>query len=166
MVRDKQDSNKKRTIMDLSWPKGASVNSFVQKDIYLGTQYILKYPSIDLITSSLSKLGPAAKIYKVNISRAFRQIKIDPMNIDLLGLKFQDQYFIDRLVPFRYRKGSQIFQRCTDAIQFTMQQHGFPHLFNYIDDLIYTGLPSNIHSSFQFLLKLLEDLGLDISHKN
>ena len=31
MVRDKQDSSKKRTIMDLSWPKGASVNASVKK---------------------------------------------------------------------------------------------------------------------------------------
>ena len=151
--------------MDLSWPKGASVNTSVQKDVYLDTQYILNYPSIDSITSSLVKLGPEALIYKVDISRAFRQIKIDPRDIDLLGLKFQDNYFIDRSVPFGYRNGSQICQRCTDAIRFTMQQHGFPHLFNYIDDLIYTGLPSNIHNSFQFLLKLLEELGLDISHK-
>ena len=165
MVRDKQDSMKKRTIMDLSWPKGASVNAAVQKDIYLGTQYMLTYPSIDSITNSLVKLGPAALIYKVDISRAFRQIKIDPRDIDLLGLKFQNQYFIDRSVPFGYRNGSQIFQRCTDAIRFTMQQHGFPHLFNYIDDLIYTGLPSNINDSFQFLLKLLQELGLDISQK-
>ena len=165
MVRDKQDSNKNRTITDLSWPKGASVNAFVQKYIYLGTQYMLNYPFIDLITSSLSKLGPASKIYKVDISRAFRKIKIDPMGIDLLCLKFQNLYFINRSVPFGYRNGSQIFQRCTDAIWFTMQQHGFSHLFNYKADLIYTGLPSNIHSSFQFLLKLLEDLGLDICHK-
>ena len=165
MVRDKQDSSKKRTIMDLSWPKGASVNAHVQKDIYLGTQYALNYPSIDSITDSLCNLGPAAKIYKVDISRAFRQIKIDPLDIDLLGLTFQNQYFIDKSVPFGYRNGSQIFQRCTDAIRFTMQQHGFPHLFNYIDDLIYTGLPSQIHSSYQFLLELLQELGLEIFQK-
>ena len=126
----------------------------------------MNYPSIDLITDSLVKLGPTALIYKIDISRAFRQIKTDPRDIELLGIKFKNQYFIDRSVPFGYRNGSQIFQRCSEAIQFTMQQHGFPHLFNYIDDLIYTGLPSNIHSSFEFLLKLLQNLGLDISHKN
>ena len=113
----------------------------------------------------MCKLSPAAKIYKVDISRAFRHIKIDPMDIDLLGLKFQDQYFINKLVSFGYRNWSQILQRCTDAIRFTMQQHGFPHLFNYIDELIYTGLPSNIHNSYQFVLKLLQELGLDISNK-
>ena len=125
----------------------------------------MNYPSIDLITDSLVKLGPAALIYKIDISRAFRQIKIDPRDIDLLGIKFKDKYFIDRSVPFGYKNGSQIFQRCGDAIQFTMQQNGFPHLFNYIDELIHTGLPSNIHNSFKFLLKLLQDLGLEISHK-
>ena len=75
MVRDKQDSLKKRTIMDLSWPKEASANAVVQKNVYLGTQNVLN-PSIHLITSSLIKLGPAALIYKLDISHAFRQIKI------------------------------------------------------------------------------------------
>ena len=106
MVRDKQDSLKKRTIMDLSWPKGAAVNTAVNKDIYLGTQYFLNYPSIDLITDSLVKLGLGALIYKIDISRAFRKIETDPRNIDLLGIKFRDQYFIDRSVPFGYRNGT------------------------------------------------------------
>ena len=75
MIRDKQDYLKKRTIVDLSLPKGASVNAAVQKDFYLGTQYVLNYSSLDLITSSLIKLGPAALIYKVYISRPFRQLK-------------------------------------------------------------------------------------------
>ena len=46
-----------------------------------------------------------------------------------------------------------------------MSQNGFSNLFNYIDDLIYSGLPSDIHSSFQFLKDLLAELGLDISLK-
>ena len=44
-----------------------------------------------------------------------------------------------------------------------MHQHDFPGLWNYIDDLIYTGLPSKIYHSYQFLLNLLQDLGLAIS---
>ena len=165
MVRDKQDSSKKRTIMDLSWPKGASVNDGILKDTYLGTDYTLTYPSIDHITQSLVDLGPAAKIYKIDISRAFRQIKIDPSDIDLLGFKIENQYFLDRSVAFGFRHGSQIFQRCTDAIRYIMADHGFPTLWNYIDDLIYTGLPSQIHKSFAFLQQLLQDLGLQISAK-
>ena len=46
-----------------------------------------------------------------------------------------------------------------------MTSHGHKGLFNYIDDLIYTGLPSEIHNFYQFLLNLLQELGLDISRK-
>ena len=46
-----------------------------------------------------------------------------------------------------------------------MAQHSFPLLYNDIDDLIYTGLPSQINESFIFLKKLLGELGLEISNK-
>ena len=35
---------------------------------------------------------------------------------------------------------------------------------NYIDVLIYIGLSSKIHDSYQFLLSLLQDLGMQVSH--
>ena len=165
MVRNKQNSSNKRTIMDLSWPHGASVNDVVLKDSYLQTTYELCYPSIDLITDSLRKLGPSAQIYKVDISRVFRQIKVDPADIDLLGIKFDHKYYIDRSIPFGFHHGSQIFQRSTDAIRHIMAFNGFHTFFNYIDDLIYIGLSSEIQTSFQFLTNLLQQLGLDISTK-
>ena len=102
-------------------------------------------------------------MYKIDISRAFRHIKVDPA--DLLDLQFQDKYFLDRSVAFGFRHGSLIFQRCSDAICCIMNQNGFLNLINYIDDLIYTGFPSDIHSSFKFLKDLLAELGLDISLK-
>ena len=46
-----------------------------------------------------------------------------------------------------------------------MNKNGHNALLNYIDDLIYCGLPSIISTSYQFLLDLLQDLGLDINHK-
>ena len=165
LVRDKQNSSTKRTIMDLSWPKGASVNNGVSKDIYLGTHYELKFPSVDLITNSLRNLGPSAQMFKIDISRAFRHIKVDPGDIDLLGIKFEHKYFLGRSLAFRFRHGSLIFQRCTDAIRYIMAEHGYPLLFNYIDDLIYTGLPSKMDACFNFLKDLLTDLGLEISPK-
>ena len=92
LARDKQNSSSKRTIMDLSWPKGASVNDGVQKNTYLGTEYDLHYPSVDIITNSLRNLGTSAQIYKIDISRAFRHIKIDPADIDLLGLQISSSW--------------------------------------------------------------------------
>ena len=46
-----------------------------------------------------------------------------------------------------------------------MAKNGHNAIMNYIDDLIYCGLPSTVNQSYQFLLNLLQDLGLNISHK-
>ena len=53
---------------------------------YLDSYYYLSYPSIDNIVDGLKKLGPGALLYKVDISRAFRHLKIDPGDLDLLGM--------------------------------------------------------------------------------
>ena len=44
MTRDKPDSHWCRTIVDLSWLCGASVNDGVQKNIYLNSKFTLNYP--------------------------------------------------------------------------------------------------------------------------
>ena len=71
MTMDKAGSNTRRTIMDLSWAKGASVNDGVLKDSYLGTDFQMHYPSVDTIIQQVIETGPAARIFKVDISRAF-----------------------------------------------------------------------------------------------
>ena len=162
MTRPKSDSAKRRTIVDLSWPKQFSVNAGVNRHMYLDTYFKLQYPSVDHITDALVQLGPGAMLYKVDISRAFRHLRIDPGDIDLLGVKHK-HFFLDVTLPFRFRHGSTFFTCCSDAIRHIMRQHGFPGLWTYIDDLIYTGLPSKIHQSYTFLLHLLQQLGLDIS---
>ena len=73
--------------MDLSWPKGASVKDGVRKNVYLGSYFQLRYPSVDHVIQKLKQLGPGTLFYKVNISRAFRHLRIDPGDIGLLGIK-------------------------------------------------------------------------------
>ena len=149
MTRPKQNTDKRRTIMDLSWPKGASINSSIHKFRYLDTYFSLSYPSIDHIVREVRNLGPGSLLYKVDISRAFRHLRIDPGDIDLLGILHKD-LFLDGSLPFGFRLGSGFFERCSDAIRFIMKKHNHNALLNYIDDLIYIGLPSTIYQSYQF----------------
>ena len=75
--------------MDLSWPKGFLLMMVLKETKYLGAYFTLHYPSLDHITDALKHLGPQAPLYKIDISRAFRHLTIDPGDIDLLGLKHQ-----------------------------------------------------------------------------
>ena len=76
--------------MELSWPKGLSVDDGVAKNKYLGSYFTLCYPSLDNITQALCELGPQALIYKIDISRTFCHLRIDPGDLELLGIKQKD----------------------------------------------------------------------------
>ena len=54
MTRDKPDSNVRCTIVDLSWPESFSVNDGVVRDEYLGSKFLLHYPSVDDIVHKLN----------------------------------------------------------------------------------------------------------------
>ena len=157
MTHEKQNSDKRRTIVDLSWPLGQSVNAGVKKNSYLGAYFDLKYPSIDYVVQKLKLSGTGSLLYKVDISRAFRHLRIDPGDIDLLGIH-HNSVFLDGSLPFGFRLGSGFFEKCSDAIRYMMSQAGHNDLMNYIDDLLYVGTPTKIWSSYYDLLQLLQDL--------
>ena len=134
MTREKPGAPHRRVIIDLSFPAGHSVNAGVDPDSYLGSKFMLTLPTIDTITNKIAKLGKGALIYKIDISRAFRHVKIDPADYRYLGLHFKS-YFIDSFLPFGYRHGLAIFQHLSDAFRFIMSTKGH-HVTNYIDDIV------------------------------
>ena len=89
---------------------------------------------------------------QIDISRAFRHIKVDPLDYDLLGLHWRDVY-VDTCVPFGSRHGSQIFQRVSDAVHHIMRHHGHK-VINYVDDYLGFGA----RASFDLLFDLLQKL--------
>ena len=163
MTRPKPGAPHRRVIINLSFPHGQVVNSNISKNQYLGTEFVLTLPSIDTITNKVKQFVKGSLLYKIDISRAFRHVKIDPRDYFLLGLKHQDYYLYTCLL-FRYRNGSRIFQRLSDAIRFIMKSQGYD-VINYIDDVIGFSTISTAKPSFEALTKLLQKLGLDISIK-
>ena len=161
MTREKSDSDSRRTIMDLSFPKGLSVNDGVLNNTYLGTTFEMHYPSVDSIIQTLNEIGPSAHIFKVDISCDFRHIRIDPGDINLLGLQHRGKLYLDLSLPFGFRLGAFFFSKISDSVRLIMNKNGHNALLNYIDDLIYCGLPSTISVSSGSS----QELGLDISHK-
>ena len=163
MTREKPNAPHRRVIIDLSFPQGKSVNAGIPKDQYLGTPFILKLPTVDTITDQIKVLGRGCKLYKVDISRAFRHVKLDPKEYDLLGLH-HERYYVDTCLPFGYRNGSALFQRLSNTVHHIMCQRHYD-VINYIDDILGIGLPSQIDTSFDALRQILRELGLQISDK-
>ena len=163
MPREKPGAPHRRVIIDLSYTRGRSVNAGVAKDIYLGNPFILTLPMIDPVMSAVRKWGRGCPNYKLDISRAFCNVKLHPRDYNLLGLR-HDAYYADMGLPFGYRNGSAMFQCLSDAICHIMTQHNYD-IINYIDDVIGVGLSSITSKAYVELQELVCRLGFDVSIK-
>ena len=114
----------RRVIVDLSYPFGTAVNTGIDPDAYLGTPFLLTLPTIDTITHKVKKNGKGSLLYKIDPSRAFKHVKLDPKDYNLLGLYLEGAYF-NSCLPFGFKHGSAIFQRISDAIRFIMSKSNF-----------------------------------------
>ena len=153
-----------RVIVDLSWPLECSVNSCVPLNNFDGMDIQLKYPTVDNLVEKIRKYGPGTLLFKVDLQRAFRNLRIDPGDYDLLGLNWRHQTYVDVAMPFGFRQGASSCQFCTDAIVYLMtsQRHW---VMAYLDDLIGAALPARASDAFATLINLLQHLGLPINYK-
>jgi hypothetical protein len=95
VISKKQQPGKLHLILDLSSPHGYSVNDGIPKD-----PYSLKYVTVDDVIRSLVDLGPGALVAKFDVKAAYRNIPIHPGDSFLLGMKWQDKFYVDLVLPF------------------------------------------------------------------
>ena len=123
----------RRIILDLSYGEG-SVNKATDRDLFDGKPFKLKLPSLDALLTILERLGPDARLWKVDISRAFRNVRVDPRDAIHLGIMWQGQCYIDKNLTFGALHGTAIFECITNFIRFILAKQGI-QILNYIDDI-------------------------------
>ena len=113
-----KDGNKRRVIMDLSYPKGNAVNDFVEKDAFDGTQFTLRVPTVDDIADDIIACRDDRVLFKIDVARAFRNLRVDPADSLEFDIQWQGKLYVDIAITFRWMLGT--FQLCSDAIAFNM----------------------------------------------
>lgn len=110
----KKDTVERRVILDLSTHGGGGVNGGINKDLYLGEEVHLKYPNVDALVEIIKSKGPGCLCFKRDLSRAYRQINIDPHDVHLVGYRWRDHLYFDRVLSMGLCSAAQICQRtCT-----------------------------------------------------
>ena len=123
------------------------------------SKFLLKFPSIDDIVQEIGHHGDDVTIAKIDVARAFRNLRVDPADAVKLGMKWLNDVFIDVSVAFSWVHGSASFQRVRDAVTYVMSQSG-AKMFAYIDDYILISPKRHADQHFQRLASLLAELGL------
>ena len=157
-----KDGNKRRIILDLSYPNGASVNDQVERQLFDKQPFILRFPTIDDIVQEVVKDSVDKSIFKIDIGHAFRNLRVDPADALKFGIRWKQKSYVDGAVAFGWVHGSTAFQMVSDAIVHIMSTRGYK-IFAYIDDFVAI-LPSDVATeAFQALYDLIRELGLPIN---
>ena len=118
-----------RTIFHLSYPKtGDSINSFIPKE-----DYSLQYTTIDNAISAIQRLGRGTYMAKTNILSAFRLFPVHPQDWELLGMKWENKYYFDKVLPFGLRSAPSIFNQLSDAIEWIL---AYEFAISYVDKIL------------------------------
>ena len=99
-------------------------------------------------------------MFKIDLSRYFRQIPLDPADYSLIGYVIDGKIYFDKVLPMGMRSAPYIAQRITNAIAYIHRQLEY-FLLNYVDDFVGAELETRIWEAYQALTHILEEIGVE-----
>lgn len=156
----KATPTERRTILDLSMPKGRSINDSIQKGHYLEEQYELQYPSLDSFLDLVRASGRGCCMFKRDLSRAYRQIPVCPLDWSLLGFSWREKLYFDRVLAMGIRSGALIMQRISTSLMYVYSRQATVPGVAYLDDLGSCARPEEAQKAFDTLGTVIGDSGL------
>ena len=133
MTRPKKDSKFRRVIIDLSWPRGCSVNDGISRTEYIDGPLTISLPTHDDMERAVLVAGRGAYLYKTDLSRGYRQLRVDPLDWPYLSFRHTSGHFMDICPPFGLRSSAMAMQRVSQAIVHIHAKRGYVSRA-YIDD--------------------------------
>lgn len=159
----KKDSSEPRIIQDESYPRGSSLNDMLSSDRYLGELIRLRYPGVDdlvdLIRDAIRRGEPHPAMFKEDLSRAFRQLPVDPGCWHVLGWTWRGKLYFDKVLVMGLKVSPFLCQRVTNAIKFMCEKRQVP-LVNYLDDMASAQVWHDAFSSHSQLTDVVDESGL------
>ena len=125
-----------RLIMDLSQPRGNSVNDFISKD-----EFPCHYTPFDEATRLIMQMGPGCFLTKVDIKHAYRILPVRPEDWPLLVYCWEGQFCVDLKLPFGGRSSASIFTDFADLICWIITEKYLLVVIHYSDDYLLISPP-------------------------
>lgn len=112
MIPKANQAGKWRLILDLSSPKGASVNDTIPSELCT-LLYIIK----DDAVVKIMELGKGCCLAKLDVEHAYRNIPVHPDDWSLIAMRWKKKIYIDTILPFGLYSAPKIFLAVVDATQ-------------------------------------------------
>lgn len=121
-----------RLIHNLSSPRDKSINDFIDPKLCS-----VQYTSFDEAVHMIQDLGANCSLVKVDLKDAFRLLPVKLSDIELLGFKFLDHYYVDKCLPMGCSISCSHFERFSTFIEhYIKSQMSNGQLIHYLDDFL------------------------------
>jgi len=159
VIPKKHQPGRWRLIVDLSHPKGASVNDGIEPELCT-----LHYTSVDEAVRKVLGWGRGTMLAKFDVESAYRTIPVHPDDRWLLGMRWKDRLYIDMSLPFGLRSAPKIYNAVADALQWILEAAGIK-VMHYLDDFLIFGAPGTGQGSqaLNLALELCRRLGVPVA---
>ena len=182
----KTGSSTQRTITDCSF-NGRGINSWIPQQWYRGSPCKILLPGTKDIVASIQKIRakfPGQKIlgFKMDLSRYYRNIWVDPGQARHLGIRWEGKVYIDLVFSFGNRAAMVPAQRMAEALAWYVRSKTSPdgvavnsgiscscnekcscgdnEILPYVDDFIGIAPASHADHLWSSLMGLVSSLGL------
>ena len=108
---EKKNSTDMHRITHLSYPRGTSINSFIDAE-----DCKTNYQTFDMAIKLVAKHGHGCYMAKKDLKSVVHNVPMCYNDLQLLGIKVQGQFFIDCHLPFGTGVSCQVFEKIATLI--------------------------------------------------
>lgn len=158
-IPKKHQPGKWRVITDLSFPDGQCVNESITSEC-CSMQYI----TVEQVAKRAMQLGKGSLIAKIDIKAAYRLVPVHPEDRIWQGLTWNNQVYVDAMLPFGLCSAPKIFNAIADCLEWYVADKGVDDIFHYLDDFATLGRAGTheCHESLRILKLACEFLGIPL----
>ena len=160
-VIPKKGQDSWRLIVDLSSPRGSSINDGIKEDLAS-----IAYVSVDTVINRMLQWCPETILAKTDVKSAIRIVPVHPSDRWLLGLQWNNKIYIDTVLPFGLRSAPKIFNAVADALQFiALTKGGIQSIVHHLDDFLIVGHPRSDECkvALECFTRICQQLGIPLA---
>ena len=156
---DKKNSSDMHWVTHLSYPKGSSINAFIQP-----ADAETHYQTFEAVVNLVAKAGQGAFMAKEDFKSAFQNVPMAFSELNLLGVKVEGKYFIDCALPFGTSFSCKIFEDVAFLIHWIAEKRVGHKFVHYLDDFFTVHRLNIVCSNIMSVFKLVCDqIGMPVS---
>lgn len=163
MSRPKHNTLDRRIIVDLSYPIESGPNAFIVKNHLFGATAPHVLPGVQDAVSIIIHYGFQVTLAAIDISRAYRNFPLEPMDWPLTCIAFDDLFYIDVAMPFGSRLSSLYMQRIASYLQRALARQNVIAIIYLDDALIISPRDVDPQDQFQTVINTFRGVGLPIA---